>query len=568
MDNEKNKKTSTACGAPGCPGCPRVKTEVATRIAAYTPKVLPAPVWDHMASQVRCVVRRTRPGSVQVAKYRLSTLCGALATTTITGTPALAEVLTTPMINAYLRGQSQRTGANRKAVLERLRQTALGVPYRGGNTADPAAKRSRAKRPAAPTLGQRALLERVCAPAPLLGTLTEPGTGYDQVHQVTAFLPPADLPAHREVLRGQLCAAGVASPTGVGTALGVSHHRPKGTAMSPVKVSKAAIRRAAAAAAAAQAAPPPPLPDYAAKHLASFVPQSVPRHLHPVVTPAVIEVMSRAGHLQGEATFIKRTVDVTALTYWALRTGRGLGWQELMDHEVIFAYARVEHASLSQDSLAHRTRRLLRLASVVNPGPSAPPPLSPTPYAAVKAPYTTAQMAVIHRLVRNQPSAVIGRKLAAIVALARGAGATSSELGRLRARDIEDLGVDGVMVTLRGKEGTRVVPLRRAYEDMARAAVADLAPGRLVVATGGGANTVNRVLAAVSDLSGQIGTISASRLRTTWIAELMCQPIGLHVLLAVAGLRSARTVTSVAEHITTTPGDYTAAAGILRGPQQ
>ena len=335
--------------------------------------------------------------------------------------------------------------------------------------------------------------------------------------------------------------------------------------MSPRRTNKSEMRRQAAAAAARATTDPAALPDRAARYLETFRPQKMDQADLPTVRPAVVAVMRRATHLTGHQTFIKHTVDVTALAAWAHTAGLDLGWQSLMDHGVIGEFARARTREVSQTTHAHRVRRLLLLAAQLNPGPSAPPRLVAIPYAAVKAPYTDAEMAQIARIVRTQPSVIVGRKLAAVVGLCRGAGASAAELRTLKVRDIADLDDDGILVTLGDGDNRRTVPVRRDYEAMVRRGIADLAPGTAVVATSGVNNTVNHICAAAVALAEDSPVIEASRLRTTWIAELMTEPIGLHILLAAAGLRSARTVTSIAAHLANSPADYRAAAPHLRG---
>ena len=180
-------------------------------------------------------------------------------------------------------------------------------------------------------------------------------------------------------------------------------------------------------------------------------------------------------------------------------------------------------------------------------------------------PYTDTEMAAIARIVRTQPSPIVARKLAAVVGLCRGAGASAADLRTLKVRDVADLGDDGILVTLGAGDTTRTVPVRRDYEAMVRRGIAGLAPRTPVVATSGAHNTVNHICAGAVALADNAPPIEASRLRTTWIAELMTEPIGLHVLLAAAGLKSARTVTSIAAHLAGSPAAYRAAAPHLRG---
>lgn len=204
LSTKKSAKSARSCGALGCPGCPPLDAAVAARIGAYVPKSLPGEVWQRWGPQVRCVVRRTVPGSQAVARATLSTLCAFLASTGTTGEEALAKVLTVEAIGRYLRGLPQRTGANQKARLERLRWTALGLPYRASNDTDAAATRSRVKGPYKLSAYERDVLETLCASAPLVSVVGGEGLGWNRVRPLVQFLPPADVEGAREVLRGSV----------------------------------------------------------------------------------------------------------------------------------------------------------------------------------------------------------------------------------------------------------------------------------------------------------------------------------------------------------------------------
>jgi hypothetical protein len=66
---------------------------------------------------------------------------------------------------------------------------------------------------------------------------------------------------------------------------------------------------------------------------------------------------------------------------------------------------------------------------------------------------------------------------------------------------------------------------------------------------------------AVTDLYGRIQPvgkgprIQQGRLRNTWIATLMTEPIALRTVLAAAGLSGARTLTDLARFIEPVSGD-------------
>ena len=68
-----------------------------------------------------------------------------------------------------------------------------------------------------------------------------------------------------------------------------------------------------------------------------------------------------------------------------------------------------------------------------------------------------------------------------------------------------------------------------------------------------GASTGRRNVAAKvvekATILGDAPKIEASRLRTTWLADLLTSDVPLSVVMAVSGLSSARTITEVLQHL-------------------
>lgn len=155
-----------------------------------------------------CLVRRTTPGSANTARLRLGALCAFLASVDLPDDADLATVLTVPAVNVFLAGRrdtvSARQLANVSAILERLRCTAHRLPYRAGNTVDPAARNQRQVNKARPTPtdGNRRLIKQVCQPRPVLASLVNLRLSNNRLEPLQPHLPPVDLDDYRAVLRG------------------------------------------------------------------------------------------------------------------------------------------------------------------------------------------------------------------------------------------------------------------------------------------------------------------------------------------------------------------------------
>ena len=331
-------------------------------------------------------------------------------------------------------------------------------------------------------------------------------------------------------------------------------------------MSKAATRRLRKEIAGKATAEPDPLSDQNAAYLSTYKPSGLSEPAQTRCRDAVVEVMRRVHHLKGPANFSKHCSDVAALAGWADGGGHSLDWKALMDHGLIHSYARSEPAGLSEKHLAERMRRLKALASQINAGTSAPPPAAPVPHTAVQDPYTQAEMAVIERVARNQPKDSVRRQLAAIIGLCRGAGAGRDDLRFVTTDDIQDLGEAGIRVALGAPEDRRVVPVRRQYEDLVRRGVEGLKPSSIVLGTvPGRRNIANDIISRAEILGSDCPRIEASRLRSTWLAELMLEPIPLGLLLQAAGLKSARSLTDILAWLPPQAGD---AMDMLRGDQR
>ena len=185
--------------------------------------------------------------------------------------------------------------------------------------------------------------------------------------------------------------------------------------------------------------------------------------------------------------------------------------------------------------------------------------LSASPYPqqlahrAVRPPYTPAECAALVRVARAQPTAAKRRALSAAVALGLGAGLDGRDQRLVTRSDVTTIDVDGtegLVVQVRGSR-PRTVVVRAAYVPLLVEACAlhteegrdagELLHGRHP----GRASTVAAVSAAAVTASGPGVEVSAARMRTTWLLAVMCSPVPLSVLLAAAGLTTARTLTEL-----------------------
>ncbi|RYP84228.1 hypothetical protein EKO23_16335 [Nocardioides guangzhouensis] len=254
-----------------------------------------------------------------------------------------------------------------------------------------------------------------------------------------------------------------------------------------------------------------------------------------------------ASSLQGTESVRKHCTHLTELAAYALGRGAALDVATLLTTTFIDEFVRVGMADDGDHLRAERRRRLLALARTANPGPDVPAKLTPIGHSAIKPCYSPAEMAVIRRVSQVQPTQARSRDLTLVVALGAGGGQDSVDMRDLYTDHIEDLGPDGILIHVQGPR-PRVVPLRAAYEAMLRQALTDRGPGELLIGTKQDRrNTAARVIERAA--LHKVAHIEPARLRATWLADLMTDPIPVALILQAAGLKSARTLSELQPHL-------------------
>lgn len=312
---------------------------------------------------------------------------------------------------------------------------------------------------------------------------------------------------------------------------------------SPKKISAAAARRMRAELLAAAAKPPEGLPAALEDQLRGFSPHSLNDADWARVRPVVEEIMRRS-HIRGNCTFRQHLSDVTGFVAWAMRHGHPLDLCTILDHALIEEWARIELASLAGTTRRTRRSRLRSLASDLNPGLKAPGRGVPIPRQAIRPPYEPADEAAIVRIARTQPSHAKRRTMCLIVGLGFGAGLDSTDLRALTAAHVDDRGDDGIWITVPGTR-PRVVVVRRRYEELVRIGVHGMRPGAVLIGRSVDRKSITGAVLANADILGDAPLIEQSRMRSTWLVELMVAPIPLATITKAAGLVGARSLTDL-----------------------
>jgi hypothetical protein len=334
----------------------------------------------------------------------------------------------------------------------------------------------------------------------------------------------------------------------------------------PKRLSAAAVQRLRKENQALKEAPVSPLPAKLQKVMDKFAPHSLSGEEWALIRPIVVAMMSRS-KIRGEATFPQHLSDVTLFVAWAHRQDKALEVNVLLDHELIEEWVRTSLANLDDATRSTRRSRLRSLASHINPGPSAPPTPKPIARTAVKPPYNEMELAAIIRLAQTQPTSRLRRQLCAMVGLGLGAGLDSADLRALTVSHIEDHGQEGIWIQVPGPR-PRSLAVRRRYEDLVRIGLEGLGRKSLVLGNEVARKNITGAIVYDSSTLGNAPHIEQSRLRSTWLVDLMNAPIPLSLIMRSAGLVTARSLSDLLPNALARGLETDATSSLLRDSVQ
>lgn len=302
----------------------------------------------------------------------------------------------------------------------------------------------------------------------------------------------------------------------------------------------------------------PALPPALVAVLDRYEPTGIPEADREAVRAFVTQVLTDS-QLTGPESARKMLTHLGHLVAHALEQGHALAIDELLTSAHIDDYIRHGMPGSSTELKAQRRTRLLNLARAVNPGPTVPPKLEPIPHAAIKPCYAPAELRLIIRAAGEQSTPERRRDVSTLVGMGAGAGADSTDIRHLLVRHVEDHGEHEMLVRFQ-EPRPRIVPVRRLLVPTLRAGVTGRDPDSLLLGRQADrGNLAARVLSEVSIYRGP--DVEMNRLRATWLADLMTDPIPVAIILQAAGLKSARTLTDLLPHL----DPWMAAKGLATG---
>jgi integrase len=290
-----------------------------------------------------------------------------------------------------------------------------------------------------------------------------------------------------------------------------------------------------------------------------------PRHAPPewdAVAGLVRALVAASARMAGYD--VERLLHATArLAIWCERSGLPRDADVWLRHETIDAFILTGCTDLSPRSAqTYRAwlRRIRAALAWAERGEQAPPAMTaPT---GVTPPYSSGELAGLHTWAEHLPDRARADALA-LMTLAGGCGLAPGELAQVRGSDIRITGTGPVVIDAPALD--RLIVARACWENQL-AALAEAAgdaylfrPGRT---TPHAKNLIGSWCSAHRPGPG-LPAISARRLRSSWIVELLSARIDTNVVAAAAGLASPAALARYQHFVP--PLDEATAAALLRG---
>ena len=388
--------------------------------------------------------------------------------------------------------------------------------------------------------------------APMVHLLPVIGSGsrLEQIAKWTSVPDGCDL----TVLRGDRTMCNV--PLLVG---GCMYPVNSGVDAPPRRISKAEAKRVAEAARRLQASMPGPRSDEFEEILRAWQPERDEREGWDECRDLVHEIMRRATQINGEESFRKHLRLVAKFVRWTYFEGYEQDVVTLFTEFVIDLYIRHGVPSTSKSRKDYRCD-LRNIGAHINEGtPGAPTKSQEFAHESVKPPYTQIEIEQILRLIALEPDTRYKRRIQVLVALGLGAGLSAQDIQQLSRQDIDDQGDHGMLITIQGPRA-RQIWLLHTYEPLLRSGLADLGPRQHVLGVRNmGKDTIVDAYKRIKPL-GAGPDLLQGRMRNTWLAHLLCEPIPLWTILQASGLAGARSLTDIASFLEPTNEGY-----IVRG---
>ncbi|MCT1616439.1 hypothetical protein [Kocuria marina] len=223
-----------------------------------------------------------------------------------------------------------------------------------------------------------------------------------------------------------------------------------------------------------------------------------------------------------------------------------------LDAETIFQPERIEQFIAERESHSAKHSQANYRAALTGVGractkraPFAPEPTRYADHVRVSAPYTEAELAGYWEAVDHQSTEHRSHVLRCILLLGHGAGLRVSEMLRVTAADVFLL--RSAPIASIKTEG-RIAPVLGQYTEPLREVCAARPEGPLIGTTKATAKDPLGQLRKGIVIPDYLPTLTASRLRTTWLLHILNNGASLHEAMSLSGVKSAATLEAIAPY--------------------
>jgi len=327
------------------------------------------------------------------------------------------------------------------------------------------------------------------------------------------------------------------------------------------KVSASAVRRERAELLARRANDPDPLPEHLESLLESWTPRVITAEQWATSRPLTVRILRRS-KIRGREKFAKTMRIVAQYVTWTREAGYDQDEERLLSSRVIEDFIS-RGMPRAEDASRSTTRSVLRaIAMHAALGPDAPVKSPAIGHWEISPPYQGREIRTFLGRIEMVREPAIRRRLETAFALGLGGGLEARDIRELTRAHIHDLGDDGIRIDVPG-ERPRTVWLRHDLENLLRSGISHLTRNEHIL---GRPNAGKDILVDLYDNARSLkgdNKVQQRRLRNTWMATLMCEPIPLWTVMRAAGLASARSLSDIAQFLTPV-GDDTITRGDAR----
>ena len=319
------------------------------------------------------------------------------------------------------------------------------------------------------------------------------------------------------------------------------------TPKRPKKISAAAARRARAELVSQRTGDPDPLPESLEAMLTNWSPRILTAEEWKQSRPLTTRILRRSA-IRGRQKFEKALRVVAQYVTWSRQAGYDQDEVRLLSSRVIEEFIARGLPAAEESSRATARSILRSIATHAGLSPDAPVKATPIAHWEISPPYQAHEIATFRRRIELITDRRIRRRVRTAFALGLGAGLEARDLRDLTRAHVDDLGDDGIRIDVPG-ERPRTAWLRQDCEDLLREGIGNLTRNEHIL---GRPNAGKDILVDLYDNARSLRgdrKIQQRRLRNTWIATLMCEPIPLWTVMRAAGLTSARSLSDLAQFL-------------------